>query len=92
MFLFLSFREGDKWYCFSGKSLVCNSRTGSTSFAKKKQSRYSSQPQKSQLLAKHAMMMMAARIESVTKRTREIVLRLFLTLSDCCLKDSASSL
>lgn len=37
MFLFLSFREGDKWCRFSGKSLVCNSRTGSTSFAKKKQ-------------------------------------------------------
>lgn len=55
-------------------------------------SRYSSQPQKSQLLATQAMMMIAARIESVTKRTREIVLRLFLTLSDCCLKDSASSL
>lgn len=77
----------------SGKSLAYNTRTDSTpSCQGRSKSRYRNQPQKSQLLATHAMMMIAARIESVTKRTREIILRLFLTLKDCCLKDSASSL
>ena len=77
----------------SGKSLAYNTRTDSTpSCQGRSKSRYLNQPQKSQLLATHAMMMIAARIESVTKRTREIILRLFLTLKDCCLKDSASSL
>ena len=92
MFLFF-FRKGDVRCCFSGKSLAYNTRTDSTpSCQGRSKSRYRNQPQKSQLLATHAMMMIAARIESVTKRTREIILRLFLTLKDCCLKDSTSSL
>lgn len=87
------FRKGDVRCCFSGKSLAYNTRTDSTpSCQGRGKSRYRNQPQKSQLLATHAMMMIAARIESVTKRTREIILRLFLTLKDCCLKDSTSSL